>query len=214
MGTFRVEKEMPPKASVANNQLRGHMTKKDAILRAAVHLFAEKGYDETPTSEVAKRAGVAEGTIFHHFKSKEGILMHILEEMMEIYLIGIKDRARKANNGLEALEEIIRFHFRLSEERSREFLVLIRDFPFSVAKPGSPSWEAIWSRFLVQTNLMKECIERGQRDGSIRELPIKETALIIRGMLNGLVRLRLLGPVEMPDLASEVIHFCRHSLAK
>ena len=57
------------------------MSKKDSILTAAARLFAEKGFKETTVAELSKMTGAAEGTIFHHFKSKEDIFMSILQEM-------------------------------------------------------------------------------------------------------------------------------------
>lgn len=48
------------------------MTEKQRnILRASVKLFAEKGFHASSTAEIAKEAGVAEGTIFRHYKSKK-----------------------------------------------------------------------------------------------------------------------------------------------
>ena len=52
--------------------------KKQNILEAAIELFAQKGYANTSTSEIAKRAGVAEGTIFRHYGTKEKLLLAIL----------------------------------------------------------------------------------------------------------------------------------------
>ncbi|MCL6617889.1 MAG: TetR/AcrR family transcriptional regulator, partial [Anoxybacillus ayderensis] len=49
------------------------------ILQAAIDMFAEKGYAATSTSEIAKRAGVAEGTIFHHYKTKKDLLLAIVK---------------------------------------------------------------------------------------------------------------------------------------
>jgi AcrR family transcriptional regulator len=48
------------------------------ILEAAIEMFAEKGYAATSTSEIAKRAGVAEGTIFRHYKTKKDLLLAIV----------------------------------------------------------------------------------------------------------------------------------------
>ena len=48
------------------------------ILEAAVEMFAEKGYAATSTSEIAKKAGVAEGTIFRHYKTKKDLLLAIV----------------------------------------------------------------------------------------------------------------------------------------
>lgn len=49
-------------------------TKKDIILDTALNLFAENGYTATPTSLIARKAGVSEGLIFKHFSSKENLL--------------------------------------------------------------------------------------------------------------------------------------------
>lgn len=57
----------------------GQMTEKQKkILQAAIEIFAEKGYAATSTSEIAKKAGVAEGTIFRHYSSKEKLLLAIV----------------------------------------------------------------------------------------------------------------------------------------
>ncbi|GIO27247.1 TetR/AcrR family transcriptional regulator [Ornithinibacillus bavariensis] len=60
-----------------------HLTEKQkGILAAATELFAEKGYAATSTSEIAKKAGVAEGTIFRHYKSKKDLLLTIVSPTM------------------------------------------------------------------------------------------------------------------------------------
>jgi AcrR family transcriptional regulator len=56
--------------------------KQKGILAAATELFAEKGYAATSTSEIAKKAGVAEGTIFRHYKSKKDLLLTIVSPTM------------------------------------------------------------------------------------------------------------------------------------
>lgn len=48
------------------------------ILEAAIESFSEKGFAATSTSEIAKKAGVAEGTIFRHYKTKKDLLMAIV----------------------------------------------------------------------------------------------------------------------------------------
>lgn len=54
--------------------------KQEAILQAALKLFATQGYNSTPTSQIAKEAGVSEGLIFRHFDSKEGLLNAVLQQ--------------------------------------------------------------------------------------------------------------------------------------
>lgn len=52
--------------------------KQKKIMEVAITLFAEKGYSNTATSEIAKMAGVAEGTIFKHYGTKENLLLSIM----------------------------------------------------------------------------------------------------------------------------------------
>ncbi|GIP22454.1 TetR/AcrR family transcriptional regulator [Paenibacillus sp. J22TS3] len=52
------------------------------ILESAVEVFAEKGYAAASTSEIAQMAGVAEGTIFRHYKTKKELLLSIVTPMM------------------------------------------------------------------------------------------------------------------------------------
>jgi AcrR family transcriptional regulator len=59
------------------------MTEKQArIFEAAIEVFAEKGYAGSSTSEIAQRAGVAEGTIFRHYKTKKDLLISIVTPAM------------------------------------------------------------------------------------------------------------------------------------
>lgn len=52
--------------------------KQRSILEAAILLFAAKGYNGTTTNEIAKQAGVAEATIFKHYRSKKGLLLRLV----------------------------------------------------------------------------------------------------------------------------------------
>lgn len=56
--------------------------KQQQIIIAATEIFAEKGYASTSTSEIAKQAGVAEGTIFRHYKTKKDLLLAIVSPLM------------------------------------------------------------------------------------------------------------------------------------
>jgi len=54
--------------------------KRESLLAAARTLFAEQGYDDTSTAQIAARAGVSEGILFHHFGSKRGLLAELAEQ--------------------------------------------------------------------------------------------------------------------------------------
>lgn len=62
--------------------IRGN--REEEILEAAVRIFSEKGYSAATTSEIAKEAGIAEGTIFRYFKTKKDILNKVMVKLVEV----------------------------------------------------------------------------------------------------------------------------------
>lgn len=54
--------------------------KQETILTIALRLFAGQGYENTPTSQIAKEAGVSEGLIFRHFENKDGLLKALIAD--------------------------------------------------------------------------------------------------------------------------------------
>lgn len=70
--------------------------KKDIILDTAVKIFSQKGFDAATTSEIAREAGVAEGTIFRYFKTKKELLLGTIEKFSKFLgEILITDRINK-----------------------------------------------------------------------------------------------------------------------
>jgi AcrR family transcriptional regulator len=66
---------------------------RDEILRAAMHLFANRGFHETSMSEVAREARVSKALIFWHFKTKEELFMAVLSRLMEPYFIDFTEES-------------------------------------------------------------------------------------------------------------------------
>ena len=65
-----------------------------AILRAALALFAEKGFYNTTTKAISRKAGIAEGTLFNYFETKEDLALYFLEEELAEVIEWYDDNAR------------------------------------------------------------------------------------------------------------------------
>ncbi len=89
--------------------------KKQTILLAALELFANEGYDATPTSKIAKKAGVSEGLIFRHFGSKQGLLDALMKEA-EARLEKLYAAVMEEQNPKLALRKAIEIPFVFKEE--------------------------------------------------------------------------------------------------
>jgi AcrR family transcriptional regulator len=77
-----------------------------ALARAALELFAERGYDETTLAEIAEAAGVSTRTIFAYFPSKEDILFSTMQAMLEELARALAERPA-GTDALSALREFI-----------------------------------------------------------------------------------------------------------
>ncbi|WP_088809208.1 MULTISPECIES: TetR/AcrR family transcriptional regulator [Listeria] len=74
---------------------------KEKLMHAALHLFAEKGYDGTALSEIAKEAGIKTPSIYAHFESKEALYMAIYREVIQIGMSSFKERNKEDYESLE-----------------------------------------------------------------------------------------------------------------
>lgn len=80
--------------------------RKKEILDAAATLFSEKGYDNTSTSDLLEAVGIAKGTLYHHFKSKEAIMDALIERQTDHVLA--EARRIAADKSIPVEERMIR----------------------------------------------------------------------------------------------------------
>jgi len=188
------------------------MGKKKAILMAATKLFAQKGFTSTTTSEIAKKADVAEGTIFHHYKSKDNILITILKQIIDDYLFGIKQSIKHSETGIASIKNILIFYFDFIRKRENEFLILNRDIPIHLISTEGVYGKEIMPQIQKIVKEYQRCLKRGICDGSIRKLNVEKVGLLLDAFLIGFTRLELLRP-EIPTLSVDAIDFIISSLS-
>ena len=78
--------------------------RKNEILDVAEKLFGERGYDATSTNDILKEIGIARGTLYYHFKSKEDILDAMIERMTGSLVAKANEIARKT--GVSVLQRL------------------------------------------------------------------------------------------------------------
>src|SRR3954447_6954698 len=94
-------------------------SKRDAILRAAIDLFAERGYFHSQVADVARAAGVAAGTVYLYFKSKDDLLVSIFERSMRDGLEAGRASVAGLDDPQERLARLARAHLaRLGADRN------------------------------------------------------------------------------------------------
>ena len=101
-------------AEVQNEKARSSRQRSDKRVRivdAAVGVFAEKGYRSARISDIARRAGVADGTIYLYFRNKEDLLLTIFEEKMDGILTGLRAAVDGIDSPADRMRAFARFHF-------------------------------------------------------------------------------------------------------
>lgn len=151
------------------------MNRKEAVLKAAVKIFSEKGYSAATTSEIAKEAGVAEGTIFRYFKTKKDILTGVLIEVIQVFgeemiteklLKLIKQNKDKSQR--EVLKLIIKDRLELINEHREEIFIIL-----SEAKYHQDIRDAFIKNIIQRAiNMSEQYVNTGIQKGDFREVNI------------------------------------------
>jgi AcrR family transcriptional regulator len=74
---------------------------RERIVKAALGLFQTRGFDATTTKAIARKAGIAEGTVFNYFKSKDDIALHFFEQEVDSAMAAVRDNPRLKKAPLE-----------------------------------------------------------------------------------------------------------------
>ena len=138
--------------------------KREAILRAAIDVFANRGYFNAQVADVARSAGVAAGTVYLYFRSKDDLLISIFERGMKEALAEGRALAGAVRDPRERLRRFARMHLeRIGRDRSAAIV-------FQVELRQSTKFMERFSATLLRDylGLIRDAIADGQRDGLIR----------------------------------------------
>ena len=192
------------------------MSKKEDILQTATRLFSQKGYRNTAMAELAKLTGVAEGTIFYHFKTKEELFLAILEKLRQT-LIGSFEvffAEKSFANGLEMIEGSLFYYLYLVGTREELFLILHRYDAYEMAMTNPTFGKEFSGIYNFVLDTFQKAIEIGQKDGSIADLPAAKTAFIVFAIVDGIARLKTFNLYDASALYEQLIINCRRMLQK
>jgi len=155
--------------------------KRDAILRAAIDVFADRGYFNAQVADVARVAGVAAGTVYLYFRSKDDLLISIFERGMREALAEGRALVADAADPRERLRRLARLHLaRLGRDRN---LAIV----FQVELRQSTKFMERFSSTLLRDylGLMRDAIADGQRLAVFRtDIKATTAAKVLFGALD------------------------------
>jgi len=178
--------------------------KREAILRAAIKVFAHKGFFNSKVADVAGEAGIADGTVYLYFKSKDEILHSIFDRAMEKFISEGKKELEGISSPEQRLRRIAEMHLeRLGADREMAIV-------FQVELRGSTKFMQEFSAagFHDYLEIIRKTIEDGQQAGVFRDdvKPIVASK-ILYGALDEMVTNWILSgkKYQLAPMAGEVI---------
>lgn len=178
-------------ASSSVDLFDGLPPRRAGLLRAALDLFVERGFEATSVPEVARRAGMATGTIYLHFRSKEDLVNGLLAHLRGRITAEL-EQALGAARGVRAA----------FLAAWRVFAAYVLDHPRAVAFCDlhhhaaylTPATQAAWE---PSRRLLEAHFRAGQRAGIYRREPAAVLRALFVGPLIGLAKLARLGELRL-----------------
>jgi TetR/AcrR family fatty acid metabolism transcriptional regulator len=172
--------------------------KRERILDAAVRVFARKGFYLTRVSEVAKAAGVADGTIYLYFKSKDDLLVSLFEHRIERLLTYMDTELPRVASATYKLQRVIELQLGLLEgerDLAEVVTVILRQSTKLMKEYAAP-------KFTAYFDAIAKVIAEGQASGELRaDISPHLAARAIFGALDAITMTWALGRAEPGGLS-------------
>jgi len=175
---------------------------REKIIRAAAKEFAEKGFHNTQISHIIKSAGVARGTFYIHFKSKEEIFEEILKRVVE----DLKERIKPVNlkkDPVEQVKENVRrvIDYALENEELAKIVLL---------RSCEPNYARIIECFFEDlVRLISKSLEKGIKLGILKPHDTEVVARAILGGVKEVIKSLLCKKnVDSEKVVDELLKFC------
>jgi len=139
--------------------------RKATILRAAVDIFASKGYHGCRIADVAKQAGVAYGLVYHYFKNKDELLDAVFQQSSEWLFTNLKAVIDRSSTVPEVVRGITNWCFNSYREDPRAMRVLVLQVARGSGLPG----QRIQSKFVEIIQLLIQMFTRAVERGELRK---------------------------------------------
>ncbi len=151
---------------------------KRKIFEASMKLFAEKGYDATSIEEITATVGVAKGTLYYHFSSKEEIFNFLIEEGVKLLQNSIDIKTSKLDNYIDKLKAVILIQIKIVNKYENFITILLSQFY------GKEARNQMCQKYVYEyINKIEKIVEDGMKAGQIKNGNVKVIASEIYALI-------------------------------
>lgn len=154
-------------------------TTRQRIVDAALLVSAREGFAKATTDQIAKRAGVSEGIIYHYFKSKYDLCFNMVKEYAQAYREKLIKEIEKRPSAKDKLDGLIEFHFEYFTGRNNIFQAIYGKSGDTTVMMGNVLKVAI----IPYVRIIERIIKEGIREGEFVDLNPSIAASSLLGMM-------------------------------
>lgn len=151
---------------------------KRKIFETSMKLFAEKGYDATSIEEITATVGVAKGTLYYHFSSKEEIFNFLVEEGIKLLQNSIDIKTAKFPNYIDKLKAIVLIQIKIVAKYEDIITILLSQFWGNEARN-----QMCQKHILSYVSKIEDIVRAGMEKGEIKQGNPKAVASEIYGLI-------------------------------
>ena len=164
--------------------------KPQQIIDAAVRIFARKGYYHSRVSDIAREAGMAAGTIYLYFRTKDEILVTLFRDTMAHFVASVRKAIEEEPDAVAKLRRLVRLHFEMLEENPALAEVLQVELRQGQKFFRGASAQEISAYFALIAAVIEEGVAQGQlRPG----VPVKVATKALFGAMDQMATSWVLG---------------------
>jgi AcrR family transcriptional regulator len=157
------------------------MNKKHLILKAALELFVNNGFSGTPTASIAKKAEVANGTLFHYFPTKERLINSLYMEVKDNFILSSTENYNPDDHYEKKIREL--WHgivkWALNEPLEYKFVQQYENSPYlNLLSAEERNRHSLFFKYLL---------EEGRKNNILRDLPVDMLMNICISQINGII---------------------------
>lgn len=174
---------------------------KRKIFETSMKLFAEKGYDATSIEEITATVGVAKGTLYYHFSSKEEIFKFLVEEGVKLLKNSIAIKTTKLNNSIDRIRAVVLIELKVLV-KYESFMTIILSEIWGTGERSKMCRDYVFEYI----QMIQEIVEEGMKKGEIIEADPNVIASGIFGFVCSslIYKLRREKNIEVPELFNEI----------
>jgi AcrR family transcriptional regulator len=160
---------------------------RDEILRAAMQLFANRGFHETSMSEVARAARVSKALIFWHFKTKEELFFAVLSRLLEPYVIDFAEESGKLDERAQILK-LVESYLSFVRENANSVRFFLAQLLHDQHMSSDPLSGQVLQLYNGYRGMLTELIDRAQQKGicACKFAPLAAAGFLVSA-LNGIL---------------------------